>query len=178
MVVVESLGAAVREGELALEPVISTSMMGELGRCCVVVVSAVPSAEGVGGGGSCAVAGEVGRPSFPCSLAAVVLLVLVLVVEDSPRRVFFWVGWPEPAPLFFEFLPMTGRRRGKEKKRGDQVTEQWRSKSASAACGRQTKYPQTTRQGRTTARKRKTTEYNAYSRVSRQAVADSSMATV
>ena len=64
MVVVGSLDAAVPEGELALEPVISTSMMGEVGRCCVVVVPAVPSAEGVGGGGSCAVAGEVGRPSF------------------------------------------------------------------------------------------------------------------
>src|SRR6185295_7001088 len=71
-----------------------------------------------------------------------------------------------------------GQAARKRKKRGDKVTEQWRSKSASAACGRQTKYPQTTRQGRTTARKRKTTEYNAYSRVSRQAVADSSMATV
>jgi len=118
VVVVESLGAAVREGELALEPVISTSMMGELGRCCVVVVSAVPSAEGVGGGGSFAVAGEGGRPSFPCGLAAVVLLVLVLVVEDSPVRVFFWEGWLEPAPLFFELLPITGeRQRRKEKAR-------------------------------------------------------------
>ena len=115
--VVESLGAAVPEGELALEPVISTSMMGEVGRCCVVVVPSVPSAEGVGGGGSFAVAGEVGRPSFPCGLAAAVVLVLVLVVEDAPRRVFFWVGWPEPAPLFFELLPMAGRRRRKEKAR-------------------------------------------------------------
>src|SRR6185295_8245465 len=129
-VVVESLGAAVREGELALEPVISTSMMGEVGRCCMVVVPSVPSAEGVGGGGSCAVAGEVGRPSFSCGLAAVVLLVLVLVVADSPRRVFFWVGWPEPAPLFFEFLPMTGRRRGKEK------SEMTRSPSSGAVKAR------------------------------------------
>jgi len=101
VVVVESLGAAVREGELALEPVISTSMMGEVGRWCLVVVPSVPSAEGVGGGGFCAGAGEDGRPSFPCGLAAAVVLVLVLVVEDSSRRVFFWVGWPEPAPVAF-----------------------------------------------------------------------------
>ena len=72
---------------------------------------------GVGGGGSCAVAGEVGRPSFPCGLAAAVVLGLVLVEEDSPRQVFFWVGWPEPAPVFLDFLPIMGELRRKEKAR-------------------------------------------------------------